>query len=202
MRRVLVTGGTTRLGAHIAARLRTDGWQVLTSSHRADAGADWVADLTQAAAVDQLFAVCGHLDALVNNASLFRGARERLTALNVAAPGRLMELMAAHGGAVVNILDTRVLGGRPATDDYARSKGELLRLTERFARASRPDFRVNAVAPGPVLVPVGVPERAGRLLTRRPSPEDVASAVAFLLNTPSVTGCILPVDGGQHLLDR
>lgn len=200
MKSVLVTGGTTRLGTHIAARLRSDGWRVWTSSHRADAGADLVADLTQAGAADRLFAACGHLDAVVNNAALFRGTREVLQALNVAAPVRLMELMAAQGGAVVNLLDTRVLGGKPAMDDYARTKQELLQLTLQFARASRPDFRVNAVAPGPVLVPVGVPERAGTLLTKRPTTEDIASAVAFLLNTPSVTGCILPVDGGQHLL--
>jgi NAD(P)-dependent dehydrogenase (short-subunit alcohol dehydrogenase family) len=46
-----------------------------------------------------------------------------------------------------------------------------------------------------------VHEKAGEtLLERRPSPEDVAAAVAFLLETDSVTGAVVPVDSGQHLL--
>ena len=198
----LVTGGTTRLGAAIAARLRADGWRVRTSSHRPDAGADFVADLSRAGAADALFAAAGPLEALVNNAALFRGAPEMLAAVNLAAPVRLMDLMAARGGTVVNILDTRVLGAAPLADDYARTKTALRDETLRAARASRPGFRVNAVAPGPVLAPVGAHERAGALLTARPTPEDVAAAVAFLLAAPSITGCILPVDGGQHLLRK
>lgn len=202
MKTALVTGGTTRLGAAIAARLRADGWRVLASSHRPDAGADFVADLAQPGAADALFAACGPLDALVNNAALFRGAPAALAAVNLDAPVRLMDLMSERGGAVVNILDTRILGAAPPDDAYARTKAALRDETLRAARASRPGFRVNAVAPGPVLAPVGAHERAGALLTARPTPEDVAAAVAFLLAAPSVTGCILPVDGGQHLLRR
>ena len=83
MKTALVTGGTTRLGAAIAARLRADGWRVLASSHRPDAGADVVADLAQPGAADALFAACGPLDALVNNAALFRGAPAALAAVNL-----------------------------------------------------------------------------------------------------------------------
>ena len=61
-------------------------------------------------------------------------------------------------------------------------------------------MRVNGVAPGPVLAPEGAREAAGELpLGRRPTPEDVARAVAFLAENESVTGQILFVDGGQHL---
>ena len=53
---------------------------------------------------------------------------------------------------------------------------------------------------GPVLGPEGVREAAGDLpLGRRPTPEDVANAVAFFAESESVTGQILFVDGGQHL---
>ena len=63
-------------------------------------------------------------------------------------------------------------------------------------------LRVNAVAPGPVLPPVGVHEPAGEiLLDRRPAPEDVAAAVVYLLEAEAVTGIVLPVDAGQHLLE-
>ncbi len=70
----------------------------------------------------------------------------------------------------------------------------------RLAREWAPATRVNGVAPGPVLVPEGVREAAGDLpLGRRPTPEDVARAVAFFAESESVTGQILFVDGGQHL---
>ena len=56
MKTVLVTGGTIRLGRAIAERLRADGWRVITSSHRADAGADIVADLSEPMGAAKLYA--------------------------------------------------------------------------------------------------------------------------------------------------
>jgi NAD(P)-dependent dehydrogenase (short-subunit alcohol dehydrogenase family) len=57
------------------------------------------------------------------------------------------------------------------------------------------------VAPGAVLPPEGCHEKAGEsLLDRRPSPEDVADAVLYLLGAKSVTGTVIPVDAGQHLI--
>ena len=64
-------------------------------------------------------------------------------------------------------------------------------------------LRENAVAPGPVLVPTGTANRetGGEvLLDHRPTPEDVAEAVAFLLEAKSVTGQVLAVDSGQSIL--
>ena len=78
-RTVLVTGGTTRLGLAVAERLRASGWRVLTSSHRAAAGADLVADLSAPSGAAGLYAAAMRLlggvppDALVNNAALFTG---------------------------------------------------------------------------------------------------------------------------------
>ena len=70
-----------------------------------------------------------------------------------------------------------------------------------LAREWAPRTRVNGVAPGPVLAPEGVREAAGDLpLGRRPAPEDVARAVAFLAESEAITGQILYVDGGQHLV--
>ena len=77
MKTVLVTGGVARLGLAISARLREEGWRVLTSSHRPDAGADLVADLSDPMGAARLYAAaCAALggnppDALVNNAALF-----------------------------------------------------------------------------------------------------------------------------------
>ena len=204
---VLVTGGTVRLGRVIAETLRARGERVLTTSHRADAGADLVADFTQDGAAERLFADACALNggepptALVNNAALFAGDAATLARVNFAAPKRLIELLAERGksAAVVNILDCRVLGGamRDAADDYARTKGALRDYTREAAAAFLPRLRINAVAPGPVLAPVAVHEAAGATPLGRPTPEAVAEAVAFLLAARYTTGVILPVDGGQ-----
>ncbi len=193
MKSVVVTGGTTRLGKAIADGLAARGWRVLRTSHRPDAGAEIVADLSRPDGADDLFdaavATLGTApDALVNNAGVFAGNR----ALNVDAPVRLMERLAAHGGAVVNILDCRVLKGAWA-DAYSRDKFDLLQATRAFAKK----LRVNAVAPGPVLVPTDVREKAGATPFGRPTPQAVADAVAFLLDAPFTSGCVVPVDGGQ-----
>ncbi len=212
MKAVLVTGGTTRIGAAISARLCAGGWRVLATSHRVDAGADIVADLAKPTGADALYDAAmrllggRHPDALVNNAALFTGDATALRAVNLDAPKRLTERMAAReesGGAVVNILDCKALKApAPTATPYLLTKWGLLRETLSSARAFAKTLRVNAVAPGPVLAPTEVHEKAGRLLLhRRPSAEEVASVVAFLLSSASITGVSIPVDSGQHLLE-
>ncbi|MBE6398433.1 MAG: SDR family oxidoreductase, partial [Lentisphaerae bacterium] len=85
-------------------------------------------------------------------------------------------------------------------DAYERTKRGLLADTKKYAALFADTIRVNAVAPGPVLAPEGVSEKAGEMPLGRPSPEDVARAVVFLLEANATTGCIIPVDGGQSLL--
>ena len=214
MKSVLVTGGTVRLGAAIAARLRADGWRVVTSSHRADAGADIVADLAEPLGAAKLYAAALQVlggeppDALVNNAALFRGDEAVVRTVNFETPKKLTTLMAgreAGVGAVVNILDGNVLShashASHASPSYLASKRELMDFTRSGAATFAATLRVNAVAPGPVLAPTEVHEKAGEtLLARRPTPDDVAAAVAFLLDAESTTGTVVPVDAGQHLL--
>ena len=208
MRSVLVTGGTTRLGLAIAERLRADGWRVIASSHRADSGADIVADLSEPLGAAKLYAACLRLlggnppDALVNNAALFAGDDAALEAVNLVAPQKLTMLMAGREtgrGAVVNILDCRVLCGAEGEGAYFRTKRALLDYTLKSAAMFAETLCVNAVAPGPVLAPTDVHEKAGETPFGRPAPEDVASAVSFLLSARATGGCIVPVDGGQSL---
>jgi 3alpha(or 20beta)-hydroxysteroid dehydrogenase len=104
----------------------------------------------------------------------------------------------SDAGAVVNILDTRILNRQPKTP-YEKSKADLMDFTLRAAKIYAGTLRVNAVCPGPVLAPESVHELAGFTPVGRPAPEDVAQAVSFLLNAKSTTGCIVPVDGGQSL---
>ena len=214
MKSVLVTGGTVRLGKAIAERLRADGWRVITSSHRADAGADIVADLTEPLGAAKLYAAALQMlggtppDALVNNAALFVGDPETIRAVGLDAPKKLTMMMAGREegvGVVVNVLDAATLGGdrrqSAASDGYRDAKRELRAFTLSSAMMFAATLRVNGVAPGPVLAPTEVHEKAGEtLLGRRPTPEDVAAAVAYLLGAESVTGTIIPVDAGQHLV--
>ena len=210
MKSVVVTGGTVRLGLAISARLREDGWEVLTTSHRSDAGSDIVADLSDPMGAARLFAAaCAKLggrppDALVNNAALFSGDDATLRMVNLESPRKLTMLMAGREdgvGCVVNILDCRVLGegADGQSGAYADSKRELLGWTRKSAAMFSSSLRVNAVAPGPVMPPEGVHELAGETPLGRPTPEDVASAVAFLLDAQCTSGCVVPVDGGQSL---
>ena len=208
MRSVLVTGGTTRIGLAIAERLRADGWRVIASSHRADSGADIVADLSEPLGAAKLYAACLRLlggnppDALVNNAALFAGDDASLEAVNLVAPQKLTMLMAGREtgrGAVVNVLDCRVLGGAEGDGAYFRTKRALLDYTLKSAAMFAETLCVNAVAPGPVLAPTDVHEKAGETPFGRPAPEDVASAVSFLLSARATGGCVVPVDGGQSL---
>ena len=214
MKSALVTGGTTRIGRAIADRLHADGWRVLTSSHRADAGADIVADLSEPMGAAGLFAAALRLlggvppGALVNNAGLFVGDDAAVEAVNLESPKKLTMLMAGREtgrGAVVNVLDAVVLSrsspSSRSSPRYVATKRALHEFTAKAAAMFADTLRVNAVAPGPVFAPEGVHEKAAETLLGRPTADAVADAVAFLLSAESTTGCTIPVDGGQHLLE-
>ena len=216
MKSVLITGGTIRLGAAIAARLRAEGWRVITSSHRPDAGADIVADLAEPMGAAKLYAAALQMlggtppDALVNNAALFTGDSAAIMAVNLKAPKKLTMMMAGREegvGAVVNVLDAAAWArdsraASQAAPGYLDSKRALRDFTLSGAATFAATLRVNAVAPGPVMAPTDVHEQAGEmLLDRRPTAEDVAAAVSYLLGAVAVTGVIIPVDAGQHLVE-
>ena len=211
-RTVLVTGGTTRIGLAVAEHLRSIGWRVLTSSHRADAGADIMTDLSEPMGAARLYAAALAAlggeppDALVNNAALFVGDDAALEAVNLVAPQKLTMLMAGREtgrGAVVNVLDAALLVksdvATSASPRYAETKRGLRDYTLKSAAMFAETLRVNAVAPGPVFAPCGVHEKAGETPLGRPTAEAVAKAVAFLLDAESTTGVVVPVDGGRHL---
>jgi pteridine reductase len=108
-----------------------------------------------------------------------------------------------HGGAIVNIGDWATARPYRNYGAYFISKGAIPTLTRMFAVELAPSVRVNAVLPGPVLLPdsLSADERnraiAGTLLQRPGKPENVAHAVAFLLSNDFVTGVCVPVDGGR-----
>lgn len=169
--------------------------------------------------IPSLIEEIGPLAALVNNASLFEpdaqdpdGARHRN--LNYEAPRILSESFAAicppapPAGAlpkpcIVNMLDSAP--DKPTFSGYNASKLALRDLTLSMALKAAPRCRVNAVAPGTTQPS---PRDAAETFARRAAstplraaarPEDIARAVRFLIETPSITGEIIHVDCGEHL---
>ncbi|WP_432763526.1 SDR family oxidoreductase [Brevundimonas aurifodinae] len=179
------------------------------------------ADLTVEAQVRALTPAAtqalGPLSVLVNNASVFEddrvGSLERASwdwhmETNLRAPLVLMEAFAAQapdGSAVVNLLDQRVLKPDPRFVSYALSRNGLWWATRTMAQALAPRIRVNGVGPGPTLKSIHqteaefAVEAAAVPLGHGADPDDIASAVLYLIDARSVTGQMIAVDGGQHL---
>lgn len=157
---------------------------------------------------------------LVNNASLFEEDQlgsldldlwQRHMAVNLLAPVLLMQAFAAklpHGtsGLVVNLSDAKLASPNPDFFSYTISKVGLAGATELAARKLAPAIRVNAIAPAVTLVS-GPQSRANfeiahvlNALGRGVDVEDLVRALLYLVETPTVTGQTLVVDGGQRFL--
>ena len=181
------------------------------------------ADLSQPDQVDAMFrqieSVWGGVDILINNASMYRLAslvdapealdREHFE-VNFWSPLALMKAFAAQPdlteGVVVNLLDQEISGISPRGGGYSLSRRALAEATLELARELGPrNLRFNAVAPGPVLPPVGLEHSKMEKtlptlpLRRKVELSDLAEAVLFLCRNDSITGEILRVDCGQHL---
>ncbi len=109
-------------------------------------------------------------------------------------------------GAIVNLIDQRVLKPTPQFISYSLSKAALFWLNTTLAQALAPRVRVNAVGPGPTMKnerqsPADFNrQREATILGRGAAPQDICDAVRYLLEAPSVTGQMIAVDGGQHLI--
>ena len=162
----------------------------------------------------------GRLDALVNNASAYYATPigtvtpqqwDELFASNARAPFFLAQAAAPHlkasGGAIVNLVDIyaqRPLAGHSV---YCMAKAALAMMTQSLARELGPEVRVNAVAPGNVLWSENAVKaetldivRERTALQRQGSPEDIVSAVRWLLTgNRYITGQIVAIDGGRSV---
>jgi NAD(P)-dependent dehydrogenase (short-subunit alcohol dehydrogenase family) len=154
------------------------------------------------------------LTALVNNASLFTHDSEdpdgtRHLMINYEAPRLLAQalynqLPAGAEGSVVHILDKTPIA--PTMKHYGESRAKLRGEIHLQAKKYAPQLRINAIEPGPTLInstqsPAFFEKLVGQTaLQRASSPEDIAHATLFLLENRSMTGEILVVDAGMHLL--
>ena len=137
----------------------------------------------------------------------FRAAQD----LSLITPMMLIQTFARQvprelGGAVVNITDVKTM--RPYTKhlSYMLAKGGIDTLTRAAALALAPKVRVNAVALGVILPPSDEDDDYARNLAadlplqRVGGAQVVADAVAFLCENDFITGEIVRVDGGGHLV--
>lgn len=161
----------------------------------------------------------GPLTCLVNNAarferddihSLTRESWDTHMDANLYAPMILAQKFAAAlpedaKGNIINIVDQRVMRPTPLFTSYTISKIGLWAATQTLAQALAPLIRVNAVGPGPTLPSPRQSEKhfaaqvAATPLGTQTRPEDVARAVIMILNTPSMTGQLIVLDGGQNI---
>jgi pteridine reductase len=210
--RALITGGTGRVGAAIAARLETEGWDVFAAGKvHGDISDPEAARAVVETAVDEL----GGLELLVHAASdgfapkPVDEVREADwdAAFGATAKGGFFVTQAAaphlrdSGGVVIMIEDVMGLEPWPSFAPHSAAKAALSMLTKVFARALAPEVRVVGVAPGPVAVAPEQEERraAESLLGRIGTPDDVADAVVYLAGARFVTGTTLVIDGGRLL---
>jgi pteridine reductase len=179
-------------------------------------------DLSDVACAQRLpidaHAAFGRLDIVVNSAAMMlqtpigevtAEAWESMFALNLRAPFFLAQaaapLLRDRGGVIVNIADLAAFETWPAYVPHAITKAGVVQMTRGLARALAPQIRVNAVAPGAVLLPDDwSDDAAARLVSTTPlarlgSAEDVAQAVVYLCEATYVTGEVLIVDGGRHI---
>jgi NAD(P)-dependent dehydrogenase (short-subunit alcohol dehydrogenase family) len=162
----------------------------------------------------------GPLTALINSASLFENDDWRSATrqswddhmeANLRAPLVLSQMFGKQlpegaKGNIVNIIDQRVLKPTPQFLSYSLSKAGLYWLTTTLAQGMGPDIRVNAVGPGPTLKNPRQSDadfnrqRDATILQHGADPADICGAVRYLLSAEAVTGQMLAVDGGQHLI--
>jgi NAD(P)-dependent dehydrogenase (short-subunit alcohol dehydrogenase family) len=165
-------------------------------------------------------AALGGLTCLINNASLFEpdevGAITTASwgahlDTNLRAPVLLSQAFAQalpkrQSGNIISIIDQRVWKLNPRFFSYTTSKSGLWTATRTLAQALAPRIRVNAIGPGPALPSVRMDEAEFAkqtrltLLGRGTSPTEISGAVKFILSQPALTGQMIALDGGQHLV--
>jgi NAD(P)-dependent dehydrogenase (short-subunit alcohol dehydrogenase family) len=182
----------------------------------------YAADLSDPAAADRLAEECmrdfPHASLLVNSASIFKkdtvatlspSLWEEHLHINALSPillTRAFHRLGKGQNCVINMLDQKVTGVTPDFFSYTISKLALHNATRMLAMSLWPKTRVNGIAPGLVLRSGDQTEEQFRQVHNRtplgvgPSLPEICRAVALLAETPSITGQVITIDGGRHLL--
>ncbi len=222
----VVIGGASGIGAAIARGLADDGCRVVVAdlaATAADAPVDVTDEESVADLLDGVLASHGRLDVVVNSAGV--STLGHVVDLDVAEWRRVVDVCLtgaflvmkhagrrlADGGAIISLssLNARQPGGGLAP--YCAAKAGLSMLTEVAALELAPrGIRVNAIAPGLVVTPLTQPAMdipgieddylANPPLGRPGTPAEIAQAAVYLARAAWVTGEVLDINGGAHLM--
>jgi NAD(P)-dependent dehydrogenase (short-subunit alcohol dehydrogenase family) len=236
-KRVVITGGAGGIGTATVARLLEEGAGVIVLDHDQPAldrlGADYpglvgtiCADVSDPEAVvrafDQVNAMAGGLDVLINNAGIsirhhfldispqeWQAVMDvNLNGVFYVAQQAARRMVDSGGGVILNMGSTNGLMGYPYYAGYNASKAGVIELTRSMALELAPEIRVNAVCPGWILTPMQEAEYTPAMrqafsaklpLQRLGRPEDVAALFAFLASDDAafITGQHFVIDGGE-----
>jgi NAD(P)-dependent dehydrogenase (short-subunit alcohol dehydrogenase family) len=170
--------------------------------------------------VEETLSKLGPLSVLINNASRFEPDEAHTMTVpswnhhldtNLRAPVFLAQTFAAQlredvEGNIVNIIDQRVWKLNPRFFSYTVSKAALWTVTRTMAQAFAPRIRVNAIGPGPALPNIRMDDEDFQkqasltLLGRGTTPAEICDALDFILSARAMTGQMIALDGGQHLV--
>ncbi len=234
----LITGSAVRVGREIAIHLAQKGWNLAlhyrtSSTAMADLEAElksrypdlrfstFQADFSLSeqtgALMKRVLETFGHLDLLVNNASVFEPSTFRETSvemlnsnhlINYVAPFILMHdfVNASSGGQIINMVDTMITNNKSNYLAYTLSKKSLWEMTKMAALELAPNFRINAIAPGALIAPVGKDQQyLERVASKTPMkiPSGlipVLKSIDFILDNDDLTGQLIFCDGGSQLM--
>ena len=205
---------SSREADEVASDIRALGRRVVLV--QGDLADDDIAERLIGSAAKQI----GLLTALINNASIYEFDEigsidtktwQRHMDINLRAPVLLAQAFARQlpkglAGNVINVIDGRVWKLNPRYFSYTISKSALWTATRTLAQALAPNIRVNAIGPGPTLPPKGesseehARDMANTLLHHGASPAEISAAVRFVLSQSAITGQMIALDAGQHLL--
>jgi 3-oxoacyl-[acyl-carrier protein] reductase len=221
MRRAIITGGASGLGAAAATRLRADGVETITVDRAGDA--DELLDVTDEAAIAGLAARIGAVDILVNSAGIVGpnmplvetelDAWRATLEVNVLGTVAMMRafvpgMVEAGWGRVVNLASMAGKDGNPNLAAYSASKAAVIALTKSAGKElATTGVLVNAVAPAVIATPMNATTAPGVLahitnlipMKRVGEPEEVAELIAWLCSdrVSFSTGAVYDISGGR-----
>ncbi|HTX67828.1 MAG TPA: SDR family NAD(P)-dependent oxidoreductase [Thermoleophilia bacterium] len=220
-KRVVVTGGTSGIGAATVRRFRDEGCDVVILA-RTPAPGVVRCDVSDRAEVEAAFAEIGALDVLIANAGVSTrnpaagidpAQWDQVIGTNLSgafwtAQAAAARMIPAGGGSILFTASTNALVGYRYYADYNASKAGLVALTRSLALEWAPTVRVNAVCPGYVLTPMQEAEYTPEMLAqvnariplgRHATPEELAGLFAYLACDEAAyfTGSVIVMDGGE-----
>lgn len=221
MRRAIITGGVSGLGAACATRLAADGVEVVTFDVSPDA--DFTVDVTDSVAVEAAVAEVGPVDILINSAGVV-GPNKPLWEVSLPDWKKTFDVN-VHGlftitkavvpgmierdwGRIVNMASMAGKDGNPNLSNYSSSKAAVIGLTKSLGKElAKTGVIVNAIAPAVIETPMNAttsPEVLAHITSLIPMgrvgrAEEVAALVSWLSSdeVSFSTGAVYDISGGR-----